>query len=122
MKKNLTCIECPLGCSLAIDVENGKVITVSGNKCPKGETYARSEIENPMRVLTSCVLAEGLEVKMVPVRTDKPIPKSRILDAMVEIKKARVTRAVTVGDVITENIFGSGANVIATRQAGRDAV
>ncbi len=38
MEKKLTCIECPLGCSLKIDVENSKVITISGNKCPKGKT------------------------------------------------------------------------------------
>ena len=68
MKKELICVECPKGCSLDADIENGKVVSVSGNKCPRGEEYALSEIENPRRILTSSVLCEGLEIRMLPVR------------------------------------------------------
>jgi CxxC motif-containing protein len=98
-----------------VDIENCRVIKVSGNKCPKGEGYAASEIENPLRILTSAVLSEDLLLKMIPVRTDKPIPKSRILDAMAEIKKLRVSRPLRVGEVIVNNFLGLGANLIATR-------
>ena len=63
---------------MAVDVENGKVIKVTGNECPKGEKYAMSEVENPARILTSVILGQGLELKMIPVMTDKPMPKSRI--------------------------------------------
>jgi len=100
---------------LSVDIENCRVIKVSGNKCPKGEGYAASEIENPLRILTSAVLSEDLLLKMIPVRTDKPIPKSRILDAMAEIKKLRVSRPLRVGEVIVNNFLGLGANLIATR-------
>lgn len=115
MIKKITCIECPKGCVLSVDVENCRVIRVSGNECPKGEKYARSEVENPMRILTSVVLAEGFSLKMVPVRTDKAIPKPKILEAMYEIKKIRILRPVQMGDIISENFLGLGVNLIATR-------
>jgi len=117
MTKKLTCIECPIGCRLTVDVENSKVIKVTGNECPKGEVYAASEIENPVRILTSAVLCRGLSLKMVSVRTDKPIPKSRMLEAMAEIKKIIVTRPLNAGDIIVKNFLGSGADLISTRKA-----
>jgi len=115
MTKKLTCIECPVGCALVVDIENCRVIKVSGNKCPKGEPYAVSEVENPLRILTSAVLSRNLSLKMIPVKTDKPIPKSRILEAMAEIKKIRVDKPLRVGDTVTANFLGLDANLIATR-------
>lgn len=115
MAKKLTCIECPKGCSLSVDIENCRVVKVDGAECPKGEEYARAEVENPMRILTSAVLAEGLPIKMVPVRTDKPIPKNKIMEAMDEVKKVRLKTPVRPGDTIIKNILNSGADLIATR-------
>ena len=117
MIKNLTCIECPKGCALAVEVEKGRVINVSGNMCPKGKGYALSEIENPVRVLTSTVLLEGAVLKMLPVKTDRPIPKKVLLEAMREIKKVKVSRTVRIGDVILENLLGLGVNLIAARES-----
>lgn len=130
MIRKLTCIECPVGCLLSADVENCRVVEVSGNKCPKGETYAASEIENPVRILTSAVLSRGIDLpttfkgrvlsenlslKMVPVRTDKPIPRFKIWEAMAEIKKLRVNRPLQAGDAVVNNFLGLGVNLIATR-------
>ena len=117
MIKRVTCIECPKGCRLPVDVQDGKVVKVTGNECPKGETYAISEIENPGRILTSTVLGQGMALKMIPVRTNKPIPKSRIFDAMAEIKKIRVNSPLNAGDVIVKNFLGLDVNLIATREA-----
>jgi CxxC motif-containing protein len=116
MKKRLICIECPAGCTLSVDVENGRVVKLEGNKCEKGETYAIAEIENPTRVLTTTVLAEGLQMKMIPVRTDRPIPKERMFEAMDQVRKVVVRSSGNVGDVVARNILGMGANLIATRK------
>ena len=116
MIKRMICIECPNGCELSVDIENGKVSEVSGNQCPKGEKYAVSEVENPVRVLTTSVLAVGMARKMVSVRTDRPIPKADLFKAMDEVKKIRVTKPLHTGDIIAENFLGSGANLIATRE------
>lgn len=111
----MTCIECPVGCSLSVDIKNSKVVKVSGGKCPKAEKYAVSEVENPVRILTSTVSAEGLSLKMVPVRTDKPIPKRDILRAAEKIKKITLDKPTRVGDIIVKNFLNPGINLIATR-------
>ena len=118
MNKKITCIECPVGCSLSVDVENCKVVKIDGAKCDKGEKYAIAEIENPVRILTSVVLAEGLSVKMVPVRTTKPMPKAKIPEAMDVIRKMKLTRPVKVGDVVAGDFLGLGIDLVATRDAG----
>lgn len=113
---HLICIECPKGCGLSVDIENYRVINVTGNTCPKGKDYAISEIENPIRILTSTILAEGLALKMIPIRTDSPIPKTKILEAMKEIKKIRINKPVSTGEIIVKNFLGLGVNLISTRQ------
>ena len=114
MLKELTCIECPKSCKIRVEMEADKITKIEGYSCPKGEIYARAEIENPLRILTSAVLAEGLSLKMVPVRTDKPIPKTELLKAMEEVKKIRINHPVKVGDTI-KNIFIQDVNLIATK-------
>lgn len=115
MIKKLTCIECPKGCALSLDLENCRVVKVSGNDCPKGEVYAVSEIENPVRIFTSTARAKGLSLKMVPVRTDKPIPKPKLQEAMQEIKKITIRKHLLAGGVISKNFLGLGVKLITTR-------
>lgn len=98
-----------------VTVENDKAVKTEGNKCPKGEKYAVREIENPVRILTSTVLTYGLSLKMVPVRTDRPIPKSMIAEAMKIVKSVRIDNPVQTGDVIVENFLNLNINLIATR-------
>jgi len=115
MFKKIICIECPNGCNLSISIENDKVVYVEGNKCERGVTYAHHEIECPMRSLTSSVMTRGLDLKMVPVKTDRPIPKEKLMEAMDEIKRICLDHPVAMGDVIQGNILGLGVDLIATR-------
>lgn len=98
-----------------MDIENCRVIDVKGNQCPKGKTYASSEIENPLRTLTAVVLSVGLSMKMIPVRTDRPIPKVKLAEAMKEIKDIRVSRPMQIGEAIVEDFLGLGVDLITTR-------
>ncbi len=116
MYKNLICIECPKGCGLSVGIENCRVVKVAGNLCPKGKEYAISEIENPARILTSTVLSEGLALKMIPVRTAAPIPKAKILEAMKGIKRIKINKPVSTGEIIVKNFLGLGVSLISTRQ------
>jgi CxxC motif-containing protein len=118
MIRNLICIQCPKSCPLTVDFEGCHLVKVEGNKCPKGADYAKTEIENPLRILTGTVLTEGLALKMLPVRTDNPIPKARILEAATEIKKIRLTKPINIGEVIVSNFMGLGVNLIGTRGSG----
>ncbi len=115
MNRQLICIECPQGCALAMDIEDGKLISASGNKCPKGLVYARAEVENPQRIFTSAVLCLGMELKMLPVRTNQPIPRAKVFEAGVEIKKIRMDRPVSIGEVIVKNFLNLEVDLIATR-------
>ena len=115
MKKKLICIECPKGCVINVSIADGKVSDVSGHDCPRGKTYAIGEILNPVRVLTSTILAKGMGFKMVPVRTNKHIPRKYVMGAMKKIRNARVTKPVKTGDIIIRNLLGLGVNVVATR-------
>ncbi len=110
MKRNLTCIVCPMGCSIDVEMENGEVISVTGNTCPRGAEYAKNECISPVRTITSTVrCADG---GVVPVKTDKPIPKDKIFDCMKIINNAVAPLPICAGDVIIKDVFGS--NIIAT--------
>ena len=119
MTRLMTCIECPQGCRLTVEADGSRVISAAGHKCPRGENYAKQEVEAPMRTLTTVVRTKGLELKMLPVRTSKPIPKEKLLEAMEAVKRMTLTTQVKTGSVIAENILGLGADLIATRELGK---
>lgn len=108
----LTCIICPMGCSLSVKEENGELV-VSGNTCKRGEKYAKDEVISPSRTLTTSVRADNGDI--VSVKSEKPIPKKLLLEAVKEIAKAEAKCPVSVGDVILENILDTGVNIIATK-------
>ncbi len=109
----LTCIGCPLGCRLSVDEENDYAVT--GHTCKRGEVYGKNELKNPTRVLTTTVKAQGGIHGRCPVRTESAIPKGMLFEAMKELSKVKVTSPVKCGEVVVENILGTGVNVIATR-------
>lgn len=119
MKRTMTCIECPQGCSLEIEADGSRVISVTGHKCRRGDKYARQEIEAPKRTLTTSVLTKGLELKMLPVRTSGPIPRERLFDAMDAVKRLTVTSPVKAGSVIATDLLGLGVDLVACRPLGR---
>ena len=115
--QNLTCIGCPLGCSISVSLsDNGEVSEITGNKCKKGEEYARKEFTNPSRVVTSIVKINNGDVNMVSVKTAEDIPKGKIFDCMEALKKVTVTAPVQIGEVIIKNVCGTGVDVIATKK------
>ena len=110
MKRNLTCIVCPMGCSIDIELENSEVKSVTGNSCPRGAEYAKNECISPVRTITSTVkCADG---GVVPVKTDNPIPKDKIFECMKIINNTVAPLPICAGDVIIKDVFGS--NIIAT--------
>ncbi len=113
MIKELTCIICPIGCQLRVNIENDNVISVEGNSCKRGENYAKDECTNPVRVITTTVMTKDGEI--VCVKTDKAVPKALIFDCMREINVLHPSKEKTyMGSVICENILNTGANIIVT--------
>lgn len=111
MIKTLTCIECPMGCEIEVTMDDGKVVSLKGNNCPRGKLYAEAEIVCPKRVVTSTVRAENGE--MIPVKTDKPVRKEAIFEVMKKINATTCKMPVRLGDVLVENICDD-ANLIVT--------
>jgi len=114
MIRELTCIVCPKGCQLKVELdENKKVLSVTGHTCKRGEVYANTECTAPMRTITTTAAVIGGGV--VPVKTDKTVPKEMMFDCMKVINTARVPADAKLGDIVIENILGTGANVVTTR-------
>ncbi len=104
------CIECPIGCNLTVE-KNGEELTVLGNTCKRGEMYAKLEVTSPKRVITTTIGTVG--GKIVAVKTDKPVSKTKMFEYVEKIKRTKAKSGVKIGDIIIENIE-EGANVIAT--------
>ncbi|MCR5456715.1 MAG: DUF1667 domain-containing protein [Clostridiales bacterium] len=111
-KRELVCINCPMGCMLtATMTENG--LSVTGNTCPRGEKYANEELTHPTRTLTTTLRVENREGKYVPVKTNGPISKEKLFEAMKVLSDVKVTAPVKTGDVVFPSLLGE-ADVIAT--------
>ena len=109
-EQNLTCIICPMGCSITVKTEDQKITSISGNTCKRGAAYAEAEIYHPERSLTTTMRCT--DGQMLSVKTDRPVPKSALMDCMKRINATTVTLPVSIGDILLRDVFGS--NVVAT--------
>ena len=85
-KKNLTCIGCPMGCQITVEVEGEDTVTVTGG-----------------------------EKDRCSVKTKGNIPKEKIFACMEAINHVLVAAPVRIGDVVIENVCGTGVDVVATK-------
>ena len=109
----LVCIVCPMGCRMTVEGE-GKTPAVSGNGCPRGVAFAKAELTCPMRSLSTTVRTQSATMPVLPVRTQSDIPKQLLPAAMQAINKLTLTQPLRCGDIVLENVAGSGVCVIAT--------
>ena len=115
MLREFTCIICPNGCEIEAEIEDGKILGITGNICPKGETYVTQELTDPQRNIATSVLVKGGELPLASVRLTRAIPKNRIFDAMAEIRKVSVEAPVEAGTVLIRGILGFESDVIVTK-------
>lgn len=116
MKKDeLICIGCPMGCMLTVETMEDGTMQVSGNTCMRGEIYAKKELINPTRILTSTVRVENGIHPVVSVKTAADIPKGKISECMEAIKKITVKAPVSIGDIVLRDVASTGVDVIATK-------
>ncbi len=114
-KRDLICIGCPMGCMMTVSMENGEVTEVTGNTCKRGDVYARKEVTNPTRIVTSSVRVSGGVLAVVSVKTKEDIPKDKIDACMKALKEVEVTAPVQIGDIVLADVAGTGVDVIATK-------
>ena len=110
--KELICITCPRGCHLSVDEQT---LEVTGNSCPRGAEYARRELTNPTRVLTTTVRLEGGALPRLPVKSSKDVPKPMLRELVLALRDYTAHSPVHRGDILVHNILGTGADIVATR-------
>lgn len=115
MKKQFTCIVCPNGCEMEAEIENGKVVSITGNLCPRGEQYVRQELTAPRRTIASSVLVKGGELPVTSVRLTKAIPKEMIFPVMDEIRRVVLIAPVKAGTIVLHNVCGLDSDVMVTK-------
>lgn len=113
-QRELTCIGCPMGCTVTVELNGGQITSVSGHTCPRGEIYAKKEVTNPTRIVTSTVKVSGGMRERVSCKTAQDIPKARIPDIMQAINAACVAAPVRIGDVLIRDVADTGVDVVAT--------
>ena len=114
---NMTCIVCPLGCSIEVKEEKGKITDISGYNCPRGKIFAETEFYNPKRMVTTIVSLEGGEYPYLPVISHGQVPKEKLKDCINLLKKTKVKAPIKMGDLIEENILATGINILAAKTA-----
>ena len=108
--RELTCIGCPMGCPLIVTMEAGEVISVT-----RGDVYARKEVTNPTRIVTSTVRVSGGDADMVSVKTKEDIPKGKIFECVKALKSVEIPAPVHIGDVLVKDVAGTGVDIVATK-------
>lgn len=113
-KRELTCIGCPLGCTVTVTMEGENIGEITGNTCRRGADYARKELTDPRRIVTTTVRVRGGELAAAPVKTLSDIPKGLIMDCIRVLKETELTAPVYRGDLVVKDICGSGTDVVVT--------
>jgi len=112
--KEIRCIICPTGCLIHVENVDGELI-IEGHSCKRGEEYAREEFVAPKRILTTTMRVENGFLPLIPVRSDKPIPKDKLEKTLKEIAKTKTKAPINMGDILIENVLGLNINIIASR-------
>ena len=115
MTKNVICILCPLGCRMEARIEGQEVTKVEGNRCKKGVKHAEQELFFPGRILTTTMNTDIAEIPLLPVRSNKEIPKDQLMACMGEISKHHISGPAKIGQPVIQDILGLGVDIVACR-------
>lgn len=113
----LICIMCPLACCVVVTTnDSGNILDVANHQCKEGREYAEAEYRFPARILTTTLLTAGASCPLLPVRSSKPIPKTRLMEVMYSLSKIRIKPPVKMAQVIVSNIADTGVDMISTEE------
>ena len=115
MTKEIICIKCPLGCRMNVELDENDVKDVKGHQCKQGKKHAQKEVLFPGRILTTTIKTDIPEFPLLPVRSNKEIPKDQLMTCMGKISKQRITSPTEIGQPIIMNILGLGVDIISCR-------
>ena len=119
-KTHFVCVVCPIGCEIDVVHDGSKIISMAGNKCEKSEQFVSQELIEPMRILTTTVRIDGSRRPVIPVRTDKSVPKRLFHRIMRQLRDVELQAPVNILDVVVRDVLHTGANVVATKTVPRE--
>lgn len=114
-ERAFTCIVCPNGCVMEAQLEDGRLLSLKGNKCKRGEEYVQQELTDPRRTIATTVPIAGAPLPLCSVRLNRPIPKREIFRVMSEVAGVRLTAPVRIGQIVLKNVCGLDSDVIVTK-------
>lgn len=115
-EQKFICVSCPLGCGLTVTLDDsGEIQKVEGNTCPRGESYARSEVKDPRRVFASTVRVKGGKLPVCPVRSKTPAPKGKLFGIAEAVAELEVNAPVKIGQVLIHNVCNTDVDIVASR-------
>ena len=115
MEQLLTCINCPVGCRMSVSLnDQGDFLSVTGNSCPRGASYAKQECTLPERMITAVIPVSGSRIPL-SVKTSGPVPKSMIRAVMDELFRLNPEMPVRIGQVMIPDVLHTGSDIVATR-------
>ena len=114
-ERHFVCVVCPIGCEIDVVHDGGKIISMEGNKCEKSQEFVSQELIEPMRILTTTVRIQGARRAVIPVRSDKAVPKRLFPRIMKKLRRIRLEAPVNMLEVVVKGVLDTGANIIATR-------
>ena len=119
-KKHFVCVVCPVGCEIDVVHDGSKIISMEGNKCEKSEEFVTQELIEPMRILTTTVRIRGARLPVIPVRTDKSVPKRLFPGVMKQLRRVKLQAPINMLDVVVRDVLCTGADIISTRTMRRE--
>lgn len=114
MKGEIVCVVCPTSCVVSAEWDDTRLLLIDRAQCKLAWDYVEGEIFDPRRVVTTTVLVEGGDLPLVSVKTDKPVPKDRVLDVMDRLAEVVAKAPVDIGDTIVADVLRTGSNIVAT--------
>ncbi|MBQ7151001.1 MAG: DUF1667 domain-containing protein [Synergistaceae bacterium] len=116
IEKKFICVSCPLGCGLTVVInDKQEVLSVTGNSCPRGAAYAKTEVKDPRRVFASTVRVKGGRLPVCPIRSKTPAPKNKLKEIAKAVAALNVKAPVKIGQVLIHNVCGTDVDIVASR-------
>ncbi|MGI6075295.1 MAG: DUF1667 domain-containing protein [Pyramidobacter sp.] len=115
-----TCVVCPNGCLLRAEcetVDGGqlRLVSVAGNLCPRGASWAKQEIEDPRRTISTNLLLEGGTLPVVCVKTAEAIPLKDVMKVREALRSVVLRAPVHIGQIAAVNPAGVPCRIVVTR-------
>ena len=104
----MICLVCPKSCLLTEDIS-----------CKKGLEFAKKEMTDPERILTSSMKVEFGELPLVSVRSDKTVKKAELKTLIKQLDEITVPAPVLNGQILISGLGKNNVNIIATRTVGK---